>query len=197
MSHSPSIDDLARCGHLFYVTTAGHKDCLRMRQVQRLKEVEPFFADRRVGDIVGDLKKDGISLRVVDWLVTNYSRKTNLGSWRTSHRGLPQYVELHQVYRNVLKIWRRRLFDPFQRFQRVYYLGGGGGSLVTTTVGQLNFFKIMIEECGILEMLKNPRLIEAVKNDMLRAQIDKAAGTKKKRGKKKTSDLGIVHFIRV
>lgn len=166
------LEDLRKVGHIFYVATPKHKDCLQMRQVQRLREIEPYFCKMRIGNIVASLKSKGVSLRVVDWLVTNYARKTKFGFWKEKNGSLC-YIDLHQTYRNVLKIWRRKLFDPFQRFQRVFYLLDG--EFVTTTVGQLNFFKVMSEQCNLMEVLKNRQLVEAVKRDMIQAQIDKAA----------------------
>jgi len=87
------------------------------------------------------------SLRMLDWLVTNYAKRRALRV--AAHGG--RAVHVHEAYRAALAQYRRRDFDPFRRTVRRY--GGGdpiemhvtaalaGGDALQTTLGQLNFLE--------------------------------------------------------
>jgi hypothetical protein len=166
------VEDLAKAGCFFYAKTPGHPHELQQRQTQRLREISGFFEKNPICDIVSNLK---VSLRLVDWLVTNYSRRVNLGFWATPDH----YVNLHMVYRSMLKIWRRKLFDPFCRFERIWYLDDAG-KMRQTTVGQLNFFYILIRQCDLLGLLGDAQLVKAIRKDMADAQARKKQQPKQK-----------------
>lgn len=78
--------------------------------------------------------KSNISLRVLDWFVTNYSKKYNVSY--SSHNGV---FNVYNDYRLQLKAYNKKLFDPFCRRDRIKLKYKD--SLINTTVGQLNFFK--------------------------------------------------------
>ena len=72
-----------------------------------------------------------ISLRIIDWYITNYSKKYNV----VINRNFIVFIE----YKSQLKAYTKKLFDPFCRRERIdrYY----GTYKISTTIGQLNFFK--------------------------------------------------------
>ena len=80
--------------------------------------------------------ESGISLRILDWLVTNYSKKHNICYVLPS--GVP--FNMFLAYKAQLKAYSKQLFDPFARRQRLEIPDGDGGAL-HTTCGQLNFFR--------------------------------------------------------
>ena len=82
-----------------------------------------------------------ISLRVIDWFVTNYSREHNV-SYINKRTGLE--FNVHKEYKACLKSNSKRQFDPFCRRNRInfYYRED---AKIQTTVGQLNFFRWAIE----------------------------------------------------
>jgi hypothetical protein len=80
-----------------------------------------------------------VSLRLVDWLVTNYSKSHNIVYYVSD---MP--FNVHQSYKNMLKAYSKKLFDPFRRHDRVYLRYPDAG-IVETTVAQLTFFKWAIE----------------------------------------------------
>jgi hypothetical protein len=79
--------------------------------------------------ITGDSR---ISLRLIDWLVTNYAKKHNV-SYMTKKNG--RHVIVYLAYKSHLKAYSKKMFDPFCRWKRIQFLG------MNTTVGQLSCFE--------------------------------------------------------
>ena len=82
-----------------------------------------------------------ISLRVIDWFVTNYSRENDI-TYTHKYTGKP--FNVHESYKSQLKAYSKRQFDPFCRRNRINFYYKEDGKVVTT-VGQLNFFRWAIE----------------------------------------------------
>jgi len=85
-----------------------------------------------------------ISLRIVDWFVTNFAKKfytmydiyhPTLGSIR---------FKIYNDYKLKLKAYSKKRFDPFCRWERIS-IPYDGEKHMETTIGQLNFFKWAIE----------------------------------------------------
>lgn len=100
-----------------------------------------------------------VSLRLIDWFVTNYAKKQNVFMTRVDPAtGDTHTVNVYQSYRSQLKAFSKQQFDPFRRRDRIEFWYSIGSGTVTpsppahvkTTVGQLNFFRWMLEN-GILE----------------------------------------------
>jgi hypothetical protein len=120
--------------------------------------------------------KTKISLRSIDWLVTNWAKKNN------THLVVgDKTINLYLEYKSGLKAYSKRAFDPFQRRGRVSIVDADGAAM-TTTVGQLNFFKFAIQNGVIDFALQNASVIEA---DMLKAirhrAVDASGSFKAKR----------------
>lgn len=87
-------------------------------------------------------RKNGMSLRVIDWLVTNFS-KTNSVTIESS--GIPR--DLNRDYQKNLSAYNKRNMDPFARRNKIVIHVTRGDSVDSnserrsTTVGQLNFFR--------------------------------------------------------
>lgn len=95
-----------------------------------------------------------ISLRLLDWLVTNYSKKHNvhyeLNSNNTEYILSHKNFNLWNDYKNQLKSYSKKQFDPFCRRQRILFniktfsISDNNeldADVIVTTVGQLNFFR--------------------------------------------------------
>jgi hypothetical protein len=85
-----------------------------------------------------------VSLRLIDWLVTNYSRSHNV-SYKLRSGSM---FNLHQSYKNMLKAYSKKLFDPFKRHNRVYIelkKPIQDVYIIETTVAQLTFLKWAID----------------------------------------------------
>lgn len=110
-----------------------------------LKSLTKFYEDDNNINILKSLlnKDSGVSLRNIEWFVTNHSRK-NKTSYTTKDGR--QFV-VHMAYKSSLDGYSKKLFDPFCRTQRIEF------SNITTTVAQLNFIKWCIEN-DIIEFVK-------------------------------------------
>jgi hypothetical protein len=98
-----------------------------------------------------------ISLRLIDYFVTNYAKKNN-----TSYMEQNRQFLVYFYYKRELNAYSKRLFDPFCRRERILFQARGHEAFVTT-VGQLNFFRWAIEK-GILAHISEHR--ETIEKDM-------------------------------
>ena len=116
--------------------------------------------------IVNGLSK--ISLRVLDWFVTNFCKKHNtvIHYQRDSKA---QKLIVHLDYKNQLKAYSKKQFDPFCRRERINFIYGKGNELLTT-VGQLNFFRWAIEHHVLDYINDNLEIIEADMNNSLKIE---------------------------
>ena len=102
-----------------------------------LHRLESFYTPDRLTLLRNILEnKTNISLRILDWFVTNYSKMNNVSY--ISNAG--KHVIVYLAYKSHLKAYSKKMFDPFCRWTRVNFHG------VSTTVGQLNFFAWAIED---------------------------------------------------
>lgn len=129
-----------------------------------LQNLEKFYKNtdhlkNMISIINGESK---ISLRIVDWFVTNYSKKHFVVYNVSNEMGDVNRFKVYNDYKLKLKSYSKRRFDPFCRWERIQfpYLEN---SYVETTIGQLNFFKWSIEN-NILEYIEQH--YEDIENDM-------------------------------
>ena len=118
------------------------------------------------------LQRTKISLRSLDWFVTNYCKKYNIN-----------YIINENVlyfpfksYKSQLKAYSKKFCDPFCRRERVVFdyenhtiikfnnkLKLGHKNYIITTIGQLNFFKFAIQDNIINYAMDH---IDAIEQDM-------------------------------
>jgi len=107
-----------------------------------------------------------MSLRLIDWFVTNYSKQHNI-----SYIVQGQEFLVYTNYKSQLKAYSKKLFDPFCRRERILFQIQGY-PMFQTTVGKLNFFRWAIDK-GVLDYIKlNLTKIETAMNASAR-QIQK------------------------
>jgi hypothetical protein len=82
-----------------------------------------------------------ISLRIVDWFVTNFAKKYYVWYMMADP---DQRFKVYTDYKLKLKAYSKRRFDPFCRWERTM-IPYDDENFVETTIGQLNFFKWAIE----------------------------------------------------
>ena len=112
-----------------------------------------------------------ISLRLIDWFVTNYSKRHNIGYILGG-----QEFMVYMSYKSQLKAYSKKLFDPFCRRERIMFSLPGIEPFVTT-VGKLNFFRWAIEK-NIIEYIKlNRETIEAEMNTHMK-QLSRSRSTR-------------------
>lgn len=108
-----------------------------------------------------------ISLRLIDWFVTNYAKKHGTV---LSCQNSDQHINIYMSYRLQLKAYSKQLFDPFRRRDRILFYFTKDEH-VETTIGQLNFFRWILQN-NILEYIsKNKTIID---EDMILSQKDNA-----------------------
>ena len=100
-----------------------------------------------------------ISLRIIDWFVTNYSKKNNISYYidqtiKDNHGNkttIPKQFIVYLNYKSQLKAYSKKQFDPFCRRERISFYYDNDNELITT-VGQLNFFRWAIEN-GVIDYI--------------------------------------------
>lgn len=111
-----------------------------------------------------------ISLRIVDWFVTNYSKKyyTVYEVPKIIHGELSTTetirFKVYNDYKLKLKAYAKKNFDPFCRWERIS-IPYDTENYIETTIGQLNFFKWAIENNIIHFIQENYQSIEDDMND--------------------------------
>jgi hypothetical protein len=95
-----------------------------------------------------------ISLRIVDWFVTNYAKKyyTVYEIPSKTQPDQPIRFKVYNDYKLKLKAYSKRRLDPFCRWERIT-IPYDDEKYMETTIGQLNFFKWAIEN-QIIEYIK-------------------------------------------
>ena len=127
--------------------------------------ITDFFSDAKNLDLLLGILITGkykISLRIIDWFVTNYSKKHNLVIEKNNK---PFIVFLE--YKSQLKAYSKKQFDPFCRRSRIHYEYEKNKKF-ETTIGQLNFFRWAIENLIIDHIMKHYDDIEKDMNNTLK-----------------------------
>jgi hypothetical protein len=146
-------------------------------QPGRLEEVLPILTGSST-----------VSLRLIDWFVTNYSKKFNVSYPLAEETGTKQFM-VHFHYKRELKAYSKRLFDPFCRRERISFQIRGQAPIEETTVGQLNFFRWAIEKGVIRYILANAADIERDMNVSFREHYSKEAEVKTATGRRKRKEM--------
>lgn len=112
------------------------------------------YLERMLNIITGETK---MSLRIVDWFTTNYSKK-----YFTVYNLNGERFKVYTDYKLKLKAYSKKRFDPFCRWDRIQ-IPFTPDTFIETTIGQLNFFKWAIEN-KVLEYIEAN--YDAIENDM-------------------------------
>jgi len=121
--------------------------------------------------------KHQLSLRMIDWLVTIYSKNNNIIYWISNdtndiYNSLPEdavsltmknkykKINLYLDYRAQLKSFKKINFDSFRRHDRItFILDPNNKTSIETTIGQLNFFKWAFSNKVIVYAVNNQKII--------------------------------------
>jgi hypothetical protein len=121
-------------------------------------------------------QRSDISLRLVDWFVTNYAKKNNTVITKELNGNIIHF-NVYLSYRNQLKAYSKEKFDPFRRNEHILFYYDNSNN-IETTHGQLNFFRWVIQN-DILDYIREN--VEVIEKDMLSTQ-------KQNQNKKKDND---------
>jgi len=154
------------------------KNRVQCKQDQVVSWLQEFYSESgHLEKLLPILKGTSpISLRLVDYFVTNYAKKMN-----TSFPQSGRHFLVYFNYKRELNAYSKRLFDPFCRRERILFQARDVEAF-QTTVGQLNFFRWFIEK-EILEFLTEHRdIVEkdmnaTLKNHYSRSNTDSTTST--------------------
>lgn len=125
--------------------------------------------------------QSNISLRILDWFVTNYSKRFMV-VYKVGTKQFNVFLE----YKAQLKAYSKKYFDPFCRRNRITFEYDVGKSIVTT-IGQINFFKWAIQN-DILNYVENN--IQDIEKNMNEINRCKVKNYNKRSLKKKINIMG-------
>ena len=113
-----------------------------------IQSLQTFYTNRSdLKEILVILEgESAMSLRLIDWFVTNYAKAHNI-SYIHKNQEFFVYID----YKNQLKAYSKKLFDPFCRRERIMFQMKDIPAFITT-VGKLNFFRWAIEK-GVIDYI--------------------------------------------
>jgi hypothetical protein len=147
-----------------------------------IKSLEKFYEDdKNINLFIPILNSESkISIRLIDHFVTKYS-KNNKINYKLKENDIEQIFNVHTSYKQQLKAFQKKHFDPFSRGDRIPYFIGD--NCVITTIGQLNFFKWFISK----------KIYEYIQNNHDKIELD--MNKKNKNDKKKIKNSGKIKKI--
>lgn len=165
-------------------TTSGRFEAnfkLSVAQLAILERLADVYSNEFIDSTLRPIltQESKISLRSLDWLCTNFAKRTNLSC--TTKLGTN--YNIHQGYKISLAHFRRRNFDPFRRRLRILVRHPNGD--LTTTIGQLNYLA-WCDAHGILDFAE--KHVHEIEKDMCDTT------TKSRRRKKAAMESG--HSLR-
>lgn len=122
-----------------------------------------------------------LSIRIIDWFVTNYSKKYYTVYYIEESTKTRRF-KVYNDYKLKLRAYSKRRFDPFCRWDRIH-IPYKDGQLIQTTIGQLNFFKWALDN----------KILEYIQENMKDIEIDmnkrNSSSRKKDRMNKSNSSI--------
>jgi len=142
------------------------KKKIHCKQELIVNSLQKFYTGRTdMKEILPMLKgTSDLSLRLVDWFVTNYSKRHN-----TVYILDGQEFLVYTNYKSQLKAYSKKLFDPFCRRERILFQIPGEEPFLTT-VGKLNFFRWAIEKNVLTYLSLHAPRIETDMNKAMKEQ---------------------------
>ena len=148
-----------------------------------LTNLTKYYSDNdfvQLDKILNILKGESeISLRIIDWFVTNYSKQHYVVYPLDNTR-----FKVYNDYKLKLKAYSKKRFDPFCRWEKTI-IPYKSGQFIQTTIGQLNFFKWIVDH-KILDYIHEN--YESIEHDM---SLRNTSKPKTEKNRKKREELSI------
>jgi len=110
-----------------------------------LASLKKFFTEARFKIILPIITGTSkISLRVVDWFVTNYSKKNQV-IYKIIENEEECYINIHNHYKSQLNAYGKKYIDPFCRGKDRILFNVSDSQCVLTNLSQLNFFRWAVQ----------------------------------------------------
>jgi len=154
-----------------------------------------YKTDNNINKILSIINgENAISLRLIDWFVTNYSKK-HYTHYNIVNNNDARTFKVYIDYKLKLKAYSKKRFDPFCRWDRIT-IPYGEGTSVQTTIGQLNFFKWVLEN-NIIDYIKNNTSeIEKDMNNRNSSKSNRQKGDGKTRRKRQELSMSATKSIK-
>ena len=128
-----------------------------------LKSLTTFFTEDKFTKVIPIITGTSkISLRVIDWFVTNYSKKYQV-IYKIKENTEECYINIYNHYRSQLNAYGKKYIDPFCRGKDRILFKVSDTQCVMTNISQLNFFKWTLQYNVLDYIDKNYNMIV---NDM-------------------------------
>ncbi len=136
-----------------------------------LEKNRNFYSFRKyINIILNIINRDSkLSIRVIDWFVTNYSKKNDT-TYKIKFNGKETLFNVHNAYKNQLNGYSKLYFDPFCRKRKIQYtFVNEEKKSVTfeTSIGQLNFFQWAIKNKIVNYVEENFKIIKKDMNETI------------------------------
>jgi len=137
-----------------------NKLALLMKNLTEFYKNESYI--KEIQDIVD--QNSIISLRILDWFITNYSKK-----YRTVLKVNDSRFDVYMNYKLMLKSFSKSAFDPFCRKNKIIFYYNDTES-IQTSCGQLCFFRWCFENKIIDYVKDHLKVIEQDMKDSLKTK---------------------------
>ena len=131
-----------------------------------------------------------ISLRIIDWFVTNYSKKY-FTQYNVVKNSAAHSFKVHREYKLKLRSYKKKRFDPFCRWERII-IPYQNNTKIQTTIGQLNFFEWCLKN-KIIEYIESN--VNEIEKDMNKrnslSKPKKSTGQTANKTRKKRQELSV------
>ena len=173
-----------------------------------LMSLQSYYKDNKNMDkLIEIVDGNCVSLRIIDWFVTNYSKKYNIYyeiykddngdlTFDNKNNELYKPFNIYYSYKSQLKSFNKNKFDPFCRKNRISF--SSNNKEINTTIGQLNFFKWALENDVVKYIEDNYQIIQDdmdSRNSSSRKKElndDCGSATKSQKTRKKREELSIL-----
>ena len=110
-----------------------------------LKSLTSYFTEEKFTKILPVITGTShISLRVIDWFVTNYSKKYQI-TYKIQQNSEECYINIYNHYRSQLNAYGKKYIDPFCRGKERILFKVSESQCVMSNLSQINFFKWAVQ----------------------------------------------------
>lgn len=157
---------------LKYFKPINENDKFTTKEIFILQKNKKFFSNNQkyIHDLINIIDgKSKISIRILDWFITNYSKK-NGTCYKIKVNGKHEYFYVNNEYKNQLYGYSKKYFDAYCRRKKIIYNYKYKDENNVTqrlvfilTIAQLNFFQWVLKNQIIKYVKKH---FDEIKADM-------------------------------
>lgn len=143
-----------------------------------MKSLTEFYKEQDYIKVIQSIvdQNNIISLRILDWFITNYSKK-----YRTIiNKKNGERMDVYMNYKLMLKSFSKKSFDPFCRKNKLFFYYTEEDS-IETSCGQLCFFRWCFENEILLFVKNNLLIIEKDMKSSLKTKKDEPSSPNSKK----------------